>query len=203
MYSQDIEQKKVSAQVRNVPISRKKGVELAKSIRNKKLEIAYQILNGVISLKKAVPYKRYNMDKAHKRGIGPGGFPVKCATYFLKVLKNAEANAVNKGLSKNDLYVSFISVDKGQTRLKAGRLRGRRAKNAHIKIVLAEKATTKKLRKEGKPEPKKEPKKETKTAKTSTQINPKMETKTKKDAQPVKKSVKSENEKEKVVNAHD
>lgn len=166
MNSQDVE-KSATAQVRNVPISRKKGVELARAIRNKALDEAYKILNDVIALKKAVPYKRYNRDKAHKTGIGPGGFPVKCATYFLKVLKNAEANAVNKGLSRNDLYVSFISVDKGQTRLKAGRHRGRQAKNAHIKITLTEKAVKTSKKKEDKPKSKPAKKAESKKTESS------------------------------------
>ncbi len=196
MHSQIDEQKSSKAVIRNVPISRKKGVELARAIRNKKLDTAYQILNDVIALKKAVPFKRYNMDKAHKPGIGPGGFPVKCATYFLKVLKNAEANALNKGLSRNDLYVSYVSVDKGETRAKSGRTRGRRSKSAHISLMLSERKTVKK----SSAEKKKTPKKETKAKETKPKQQKTAQTKTKQ----TKSDDKKVNEKkDKVVNAHD
>ena len=52
--------------------------------------------------------------------------------------KNAEANAENKGMSKN-LMISHISAHKGETQSRYGRKMGKKAKRTHIKIVVKEK----------------------------------------------------------------
>ena len=81
----------------NLPISTKVSYEIANAIRGKDAKKTVSYLENVVALKQAVPYKRYNMDVGHKPGkMAAGRYPVKAASNFIKVLKNAIANAVNK-----------------------------------------------------------------------------------------------------------
>lgn len=140
----DEESRIAKAQLINVPISFKKGVELTRYLKNKSLDEAYNILEGVISKKKPIPYRKYNQAKAHQSNIGPGGYPVKAAKFILKLLKSAEANAADKGLFKENLYIYSLTVDKGTTRFKYGRKRGRQGKSTHVQVILIEKENSKK-----------------------------------------------------------
>lgn len=129
-----------SARGNNIRVSRKFAVEVAGFLRGRSLTDAKKKMEGVIALKVAVPFKRYHMDLGHKRGpMGPGRFPVHVAREVLLLLKSAEMNAQNKGLDIDSLYISHIVANKGNTQMKAGRLRGRHAKRTHIELVLAEK----------------------------------------------------------------
>ncbi len=147
----ELEEKRIArAKAENLPISFKKSVELARFLRYKPLKKVYKLLEGIINKKIPVPYLRYNRDVPHKKGIGAGRYPVKPAKYFLQVLKNAEANANNKGLNSDDLIVIHLSVDKGVTRYKYGRHRGRRAKSTHVQVILYEQSSKKSKKKESK-----------------------------------------------------
>src|SRR3989338_6593868 len=93
----------------------------------------------------AVPFRKYHMDLGHKRGsIGPGRFPAKVAKEMLRLLNSAEKNALNKGLDLESLYVARVVANKGNTQMKPGRHRGRKAKRTHIEITLGEKKKTNK-----------------------------------------------------------
>ena len=153
----------------NLPVSRKFSVETANFIRGRDLEVAKELMEGVIAKKVAVPLKKYNRDQAHKRGkIAAGRYPVNVAKEILRLLESAEMNALNKGLDADVLYISGIIVNKGTGTMRHSRHRGREAKRAHIEIVLEEREKAKKKVKkkeapkvEKKPEVKKEePKKE-------------------------------------------
>lgn len=123
----------------NLGISRKESVEICRLIRNKPVDKAKKILERVIEKKEAVPYKRYLMSVPHRKGkIGPGRYPVKASEKILLLIKSAEANAENKGMSKN-LVISHISAHKGETQSRYGRKMGKKAKRTHIKIIVKEK----------------------------------------------------------------
>ncbi|MEM3373830.1 MAG: 50S ribosomal protein L22 [Candidatus Woesearchaeota archaeon] len=124
---------------RDLSISTKKAVEICNFLRGKKLEYAKNFLNRVIDLKAAVPMKRYNRDTAHKKGIGPGRFPVKAAKEILFVLKSAESNAVNKGLSSKDLFIYHIVANKAARPWHFGRKRRQKMKRTHVEVILLEK----------------------------------------------------------------
>ena len=132
-----MENKQAIVNARNLTISTKNSVEIANMIRNKKTASAKKMLEDVISMKKAVPYKRFNREVAHKTAIGPGKYPVNACTEILKLIKGAEANAKNTGLNQN-LYISSIIVNKGPMQWHPGRQRRRRMKNTHIRIILKE-----------------------------------------------------------------
>ncbi len=122
----------------NLGISSKVSIELASWIRGKSVEKAKAMLERVIAMKEAVPYKRFNKDVGHKPGIGPGRYPVKASQEFLGLIKSAESNAVDKGLNPADLFILHISADRAAQQWKYGRQRRRKAKRTHVKIVLKE-----------------------------------------------------------------
>lgn len=124
---------------KNLGISTKKSVEICRLLRNKSTEKAKKILERVIEKKEAVPYKRYLHEIPHRKGnIAAGGYPIKASKIILSLIKNAEANAQNKGMSSN-LVISHISAHKGERQSRYGRKMGQKAKRTHIKIIVEEK----------------------------------------------------------------
>ena len=124
---------------RNIGISRKDSVEIANFIRGKMVAKVKVLLEGVIEKKVVVPYRRYNRDRGHKRGkVAAGRYPVKASTEFLRLLASAEANAVNKGMSAEDLIVSKVIANKGNGQMHHGRMRGREMKRTHLEIEVKE-----------------------------------------------------------------
>lgn len=126
------------ARLNNIEASFKISINISDMLRYKSTTRAKTILNEVIALKTAVPYKKFNMDVAHKKGIGPGRFPVKPAKQFLALIKLAEANAANKGLS-SDLKIVHLAANKGTTQWHHGRQSRRQMKACHIEIAVCEK----------------------------------------------------------------
>ncbi|RLF05157.1 MAG: 50S ribosomal protein L22 [Thermoprotei archaeon] len=98
---------------RDLRISYKAAVEVLKEIRGKKLDKAKQILEDIIEMRRAVPYRRFYGKVGHRRGMGPGRYPVKAAKAILSVLENAEANAEFKGLDTTRLWVVHAAAFQG------------------------------------------------------------------------------------------
>ena len=124
----------------NVPISLKKSVELANYLRGRNVKEALKILDEVEQLKRPIPYKRYFQEVAHKKGkgIATGGYPVKVAKEFRKLLKIAIAAAKEKELGdEENLVILAISARKGERMWRVGRHLGRMAKRTHIEVVLS------------------------------------------------------------------
>ncbi len=146
---------------RNLAISTKQAIEIANHIRGKNLLKVKEILTRVIAKKQAVPYRRFNMDTGHRKGkVGPGRYPIKASKEILMLLESLEANAQNKGLDVEAMYIKTIIPNKGPTSWHYGRHRRRQAKRTHLEIIAEEKEEEKKKRKQ---ETKKEkPKEETK-----------------------------------------
>lgn len=94
--------------------SPKDSKNIARAIRGMSLEKAKQYLEEVIALKRAVPAVFHNGKIAHQKGIGPGKFPQKAASYILKTLKNAENNAEYKGFDVENMRISHISTYRGR-----------------------------------------------------------------------------------------
>ncbi len=105
----------VRASLREKEISHKHAREIAKAIKGLSLEKARDYLQGVISKKHAVPFKRYKNQVGHKSdpGIMSGRYPEKSATEFLKVLDNLESNAEYKGMDLDRLKIVNANVHKG------------------------------------------------------------------------------------------
>ncbi len=106
----------------DAPISRKEAYEIFKIIRGMKLKKAIEFLENVIAMKQPVPYVRYKLGIAHKRGLSKafpkwsspiGRYPVKCAKYILRLLKNVQNNAENKGLDVEKLVIIHAAAHRG------------------------------------------------------------------------------------------
>ncbi len=121
----------------NLPISLKKSVELAKFLKGIDVKKAIDILDEIIDKKRVVPYTRYIQEMPHKKGegIATGGYPVKAAIHFKKLLILAFKSAKEKELGE-DLYIKSISARKGTSMWKMGRYLGRKAKRTNLEIVL-------------------------------------------------------------------
>ena len=125
------------ASARNLMISMKKSVELAREVRGKRVKVAIDYLERVIEKKAVVPYRRYKQEVAHQRGKGidTGGYPVNVAKEILRLLKSAQKNAQDKELGDN-LYVVSVSARKGTSRYHPGRYMGRRMKSTNLEVVV-------------------------------------------------------------------
>jgi large subunit ribosomal protein L22 len=126
-----------------LPISPKKTYEVLNAIRGLPLERARTVLEEAVSLKKAIPFRRYNQETAHHTGVGPGRYPKKVARHLLKVLVNAEANAEYEGLDTERLYLRVAASSRGRIRkARMPRAQGRSTnwneQTTHVEIVLAE-----------------------------------------------------------------
>ena len=126
-----------------LPISPKKTYEVLNAIRGLPLARARAVLEDVTEVRRAIPFRRYNQETAHRRGIGPGRFPKKVARAVLQVLKNAEANAEYEGLDTDRLFVKVAASARGRIR-KAnmprahGRATAWHEQTTHVEIVLGE-----------------------------------------------------------------
>ncbi|MEM0129560.1 MAG: 50S ribosomal protein L22 [Thermoplasmata archaeon] len=131
------------ARGRELPISPKKSYEVLNAIRGLPLERARRILEEARDRRRAIPFRRYNQETAHHRGVGPGRFPEKVARHLLQILKNAEANAEYEGLDVDRLYIRTASAARGRIlKSRMPRAHGRSTpwneQTTHIEIVLAE-----------------------------------------------------------------
>lgn len=148
-----------TAKGEDFPVSRKVCVEIANFIRGRSLKRVKTDLNGVLSKKVAVPFRRSNKDRGHKTGMSAGRYPHKATQKILELLASAEKNAINQGLNAESLFVSSIMINKGTTQWRHGRQKRIQAKKAHIQVELTENPTP---RKEKKQEPKTEKKEDKK-----------------------------------------
>lgn len=137
-YSNKLDDENVAkAILRDAAISTKHSIEICSRIRKKKLEKVKKILELVIAKEKPIKYTRFTEGAGHKTGIGPGKFPVKAAQEILKIIKSAESNALDKGLSKN-LKIAHISANQASRPWHYGRQRRIKMKRTHIEVVLSE-----------------------------------------------------------------
>ena len=126
-----------------IPMSPKKTYEVLNAIRGKDLDVARRILDDAIAQRRAIPFRRYNQETAHKRGVGPGRYPKKVCHKLLEVLANAESNAEFQGLDTDRLFVKVASSSRGRIqRARMPRAQGRATawneQTTHVEIVLGE-----------------------------------------------------------------
>jgi len=111
------EDKYVKASLREVSISPKHAVEIARKIRNMYVDDARHYLEDVIGMKRPVPFKRYKKKIAHRHGLEKwyaGRYPVKAAKFFIKLLDNLVNNAEDKGLDTSRLKIIHCATHKGR-----------------------------------------------------------------------------------------
>lgn len=134
----------VKASGRELRISHKAAREICNVIKGMKLDQAKRFLRLVIAKKQPVPFKRFRKKVGHKGQLqkaDAGKYPVKAAKKILEVLKNAEANAENKGLDVENLRIIHASAYPGM-KIKRyqprafGRSSPRFETLTHVEIVL-------------------------------------------------------------------
>lgn len=99
-------------------ISPKATREICRSLRGMRAKSAETFLEDVIAMKRAVPFRRYRRNVAHRHGLvgaDAGRYPQKSAKAVLEVLKNAMANAEYKGLESESLRIYHVGTLKGRT----------------------------------------------------------------------------------------
>ena len=126
-----------------IPMSPKKTYEVLNAIRGRRLEEARKILEMARDGEKAIPFRRYNQETAHHRGVGPGRFPKKVCKNLLQLLANAESNAEYEGLDTEALYIRVASCARGKiSKANMPRAQGRATawneQTTNVEIVLAE-----------------------------------------------------------------
>lgn len=126
-----------------IPISPKKTYEVLNRIRGLSLERARTLLEEAVDGVRAIPFRRYNQETAHHRGVGPGRFPKKVARSVLGVLKNAEENAEYEGLDVDRLFVKVAASGRGRIRKASmprahGRATAWNEQTTNLEIILAE-----------------------------------------------------------------
>ncbi|MEM3064828.1 MAG: 50S ribosomal protein L22 [Candidatus Nitrosotenuis sp.] len=137
--------KHVRAAVREKDISPKHAREIAKMIKGLSIEKARDYLQEVVSLKRAVPFRRYKNEVGHRSdtGVMSGRYPQKAAKEFIKLLDNLEANAEYKGMDLDRLkIISAVShrgvVIKRFTPRAMGRATPKNNTLTHIELVAQE-----------------------------------------------------------------
>ncbi len=145
-YAEELAGNQVKASVRDLRVSFKEMVELVRELRGKSLEEARRILEDVISLRRPIPFKRYKKGVGHRRqlqGWKAGRYPVKAAKLVMKLLKSAEANAEQKGLDTERLFIRHIAAQQGPKLRRFfprafGRATPKIEQLVHVEVVLEE-----------------------------------------------------------------
>jgi len=101
---------------RELKISPKKSTEVCREIKGMDVQAAREFMELVAQKKKAVAYRRYVRNVAHRKGdIRTGGFPVNVAKEMIKLLDGVEANADYLGLNTENLKIVHIAAHRGRT----------------------------------------------------------------------------------------
>ena len=137
------------ASVKSIHMSPKHAIEICSTLRYKTTNQAKKILMDAISLKKAIPFKRFNKDMGHKRGMAAGRYAPKAASEVLKLVKSVEANAQDLGLDTTALKISKILANRAARPMTGGRNRGL-PKRTHVEIEVVETQVKKKVAKKKK-----------------------------------------------------
>jgi large subunit ribosomal protein L22 len=118
-YSQKISGDNIAkAKANELNMSPKHSIEIATFIRHQRVNDAIAYLNDVVSLKKAIPFRRFNRNVAHKRGLpgnwDAGRYPVKASKAYIRVLESAKKNAEYIGLDADNLEIIHVSANRGR-----------------------------------------------------------------------------------------
>ena len=142
-YGYKIDEKCAPAQLYDIDASFKDLAAVCDNIRGMDTDKAVEFLEKAAKKEVPIYYKRWNKKLGHRRELGgkKGRYPVKAVKIVLSVLKNAIANASQKGLWNT--YVAHASANK-QSIYPRLQPKGRRIRSdyetSRVEIVLREKA---------------------------------------------------------------
>jgi large subunit ribosomal protein L22 len=143
----DYETKFAKAQLHDVDASYKDLGQVCANIKGLSVEKAESLLAKVSKGEFPIWFKKHNKKMGHRGEIGgkKGRYPIKCAKIVLQVLKNAVANANNKGLLGELKVVHAAANKQGTYPRVAPRGRWRRSNyvTSRVEIILKEIAEAK------------------------------------------------------------
>lgn len=135
------------AKANELNMSPKHSIEIAGFIRHQRVNDAIAYLNEVVKLKKAVPFRYFNRNVAHKRGLpgnwDAGRYPVKASKEYIRILESVKKNAEYIGLDAENLEIIHASANRGRAQ-KAffpramGRATPKVRESVNIEIVVRE-----------------------------------------------------------------
>src|SRR5512136_594849 len=135
------------AKANELNMSPKHSIEIAGFINHQRVNDAIAYLNEVVKLKKAVPFRRFNRNVAHKRGLpgnwDAGRYPVKASKAYIKVLESVKKNAEYLGLDAENLEIIHASANRGRAQKSffpraMGRATPKVRETVNIEIVVRE-----------------------------------------------------------------
>jgi large subunit ribosomal protein L22 len=118
-YSQKVKGDTIArAKANELNMSPKHSIEIATFIRHQRVNDAIAYLNEVVKLKKAIPFRRFTRNVAHKRGLpgnwDAGRYPVKASKAYIRVLESVKKNAEYLGLDIENLEIIHASANRGR-----------------------------------------------------------------------------------------
>jgi len=147
-YSQKITGDTIArAKANELNMSPKHSIEIATFIRHQRVNEAIAYLKDVIGLKKAVPFRRFNRNVAHKRGLpgnwDAGRYPVKASKAYIRILESVKKNAEYIGLDADNLEIIHVSANRGRAQKSffpraMGRATPKVRETVNIEIVVRE-----------------------------------------------------------------
>ncbi|PKL58123.1 MAG: 50S ribosomal protein L22 [Methanomicrobiales archaeon HGW-Methanomicrobiales-5] len=106
------------AKANELNMSPKHSIEIATFIRHQRVNDAIAYLNEVVALKKAIPFRRFCRNVAHKRGLpgnwDAGRYPVKASKAYIRLLESAKKNAEYIGLDAENLEIIHALAQRGR-----------------------------------------------------------------------------------------
>jgi len=146
-YAMQIEGDNIArAKANELPVSPKHSIEIARHIRGMTTSEAKAYLSDVVALKKAIPFRRFKRNVAHKRGLekwDAGRYPVKAAEAYSRLLESVEKNAEYIGLDTTKLRIMHVAANRGRGSRAffpraMGRATPKRRETTNIEIIVAE-----------------------------------------------------------------
>jgi len=147
-YSQKISGDNIAkAKANELNMSPKHSIEIATFIRHQRVNDAIAYLNDVVGLKKAIPFRRFNRNVAHKRGLpgnwDAGRYPVKASKAYIRVLESVKKNAEYIGLDADNLEIIHVSANRGRAQKSffpraMGRATPKIRESVNIEVVVRE-----------------------------------------------------------------
>ncbi len=132
----DMNETRAHACIRDVPVSYKVATMIGKRIKGMPAEKAIRFLQDVQTTKQAVPYTKWNDSVGHRPGsLGPGRYPMKAAKLFEGLVKNAVANAEDKGIGK-DVMVEVVCAQQASRPFHNGTKGRYHFKRSHVELVV-------------------------------------------------------------------
>jgi len=117
----------------SLPLSKRHAMYISNYIKHKKIDDAILMLEQVIKLKQAVPFKG---EIPHRKGIsGSGRYPVKASKHFIYVLKSLKGNSIVNGLDLDKTRIHSSSPNWAHRPAKGG---GGKAKRINLIIKAKE-----------------------------------------------------------------